>query len=81
MPPLIESWVLERLEMQSPSSPPSWIAPWKKPAAVVVGAGPPGEVSGCLALVPEAACGLEVTAGLGTYGWLRLDRLSLGGLL
>ena len=25
MPPLLESWVLERLEMQSPSSPPSWI--------------------------------------------------------
>ena len=33
MPPLLESWVLGRLEMQSPSSLPSWIAPWKKPAA------------------------------------------------
>ena len=45
------------------------------------GAGPPGEVSGCLALVPEAACGPEVTAGLGTRGWLCVERLSLGGLL
>ena len=33
MPPLLESWVLEQLEMQSPSSPPTWIAPWIMPAA------------------------------------------------
>ena len=45
------------------------------------GAGPPGEVSGCLALVPEAACRPEVTAGLGTCAWLFVERLSLGGLL
>ena len=40
----------------------------------------PREVSGCPALVPEAACMLEVSAGLGTCGWLCVERLSLGGL-
>ena len=33
VPPFLESWVLERLEMQSPSNPPSWITLWKKPVA------------------------------------------------
>ena len=41
----------------------------------------PGEVSGCPTMVPEAACELEVSAGLGTCNWLCVDRLSLGGLL
>ena len=36
--------------MQSPSSPPSWIAPLQKPAGQR-GAGLPGEVSDCPALI------------------------------
>ena len=40
----------------------------------------PGEVSCCTALVPEAGCRSEVSTGLGTCGWLCVDRLSLGDL-
>ena len=40
----------------------------------------PGEVSCCTALVPEAACRLEVSTGLATCGWLCVDMLSLGNL-
>ena len=40
----------------------------------------PGVVSGCPALVPEAACMSNVSAGLGTCGWLCVERLSLSSL-
>ena len=45
------------------------------------GAGLLGEVSGCPALVPEAACGPGHATGTGAWSWLCAERLSLGGLL
>ena len=41
----------------------------------------PEEISGCPTLVPEAACGSELSVSLGTCGWLCVERLSLGSLL
>ncbi|MBZ3878232.1 Melatonin receptor type 1A [Sciurus carolinensis] len=45
------------------------------------GAGLLGEVPGCPVLVPEAAYGLELTTGSGTWSWFCVESLSLGVLL
>ncbi|MBZ3888331.1 putative C-mannosyltransferase DPY19L2 [Sciurus carolinensis] len=45
------------------------------------GAGPPGEVSGCPALISEAVCGSKLFVDSGTCGCLYVEKLSLGGPL